>query len=315
MDLRDAIKRRKVYERQFAQQQVLFFGTIVEVNGTVDVPNTPDHVQVQPYSTGDVVAVYNPGMKAGVGRGVVCGFEAFSTTLQILRFDERSTAGVVPVAHLNIPNHAETHLIDGEDPLAVYENAIWTLLTYTLGLSGPVVNVSSCVYVQAGQVVVFAGEDNYDLSSYVPAAGLALFALIYLNLATNALAVATGSTTVDSPAYIPTPPAVPDNAITSALVRLAGGQNVVAFEDIIPVKDLVFGSSRVRGEFGLKPYYVGTTAQRTTLAGTLGSGDVGTHFFDTDLGVEYVWDGSAWQGGAGGVPPALKVVMNNSFLL
>lgn len=38
-----------------------------------------------------------------------------------------------------------------------------------------------------------------------------------------------------------------------------------------------------------------TTADRTTLGGTLGAGNTGLHVYDTDLSMPLYWDGAAWQ--------------------
>lgn len=249
MELRDVIKRRKAYEARFAQQQVVFKGIICEQDSSTEVPNTPDYYWVQPNATGELVAVFNRNVKGiRVGLGVVCGFEPYSSTLEVLRFDESMVAGITEVGYLNVPNHAKSHLIDGDDPLPIYDNAIFILATYTLGASGLAVSVSPYVYEKDGALVVFPGEDGLSLTAYQPAAGLARYVLIYLALATNTLAFVAGETTIDSPIYTPTPPAIPDNCVPSALVRLDGSQTVVAPADIISVRDFLYGASRARAE-------------------------------------------------------------------
>lgn len=249
IDLRNAVLKRKAYEAQFAQQQVLFKGTIqIGPNGSSSVPNTPDHNWVQPNGVGELVGVYNRRMKGNlINAGVVVGFEAYSSTLEILRSDESMTAGIVDAPALDVPNHWETHLIDGPDAVPIYTNAIFVLLTYTLSLEGLVVNVSPYVYQDDdGEIITFPGEDNFDLSAHEPAAGLALYVLIYLDLATNSLATLAGATTIDSPIFSPTPPTVPTNTVPSALVRIAGGQTIIGHRDIVPVQDYLFGASRIQ---------------------------------------------------------------------
>lgn len=249
IDLREAILKRKAYEAQFAQQQILFKGTIqVGPNGSSSVPNTPDHNWVQPNGVGELVAVYNRKMKGNlINAGVVVGFEAYSTTLEILRSDESTIAGIVPTPGLDIPNHWESHLIDGADAVPIHPNAMFILLTYTLGLTGLVVSVSPYVYqLDDGTITYFPGQANFDLSSHAPATGLARYVLIYLDLATNDLLTLAGATTVDSPSFVPVPPTVPDNAVPSALVRIAGDQTVIGHRDIVPVQDYLFGASRIQ---------------------------------------------------------------------
>lgn len=48
-----------------------------------------------------------------------------------------------------------------------------------------------------------------------------------------------------------------------------------------------------------------TTAQRTTLAGSLGAGNKGLFVFDTDLNTPYIWDGAAFVDYTASVPGAM----------
>jgi hypothetical protein len=54
--------------------------------------------------------------------------------------------------------------------------------------------------------------------------------------------------------------------------------------------------------------YVGTTAERTTLAALLPSDGIGAVYYDTDDGIMYYWDGTAWSTDYQDMTPYLKKV-------
>lgn len=245
--IRDIIKKRKEYEKRFATEQVVTTGVIVARNGSTRVPGVKDHIWVMTLGVGEPVAVFNRQVKGSrAGLGVQIGFAPYSSILEVLRSIIDTTAGVEDNAGVDMVAHAQSHLIGGDDPLYVYDNAIMILLTYSLGLDGLLVNVSPYIYESGGEIVVFSGKTNYSLAAHQPAAGLARYVLVYLDIATNMIMSVAGDTVVDSPAYTPTPPAVPSNSSPSALVRITGGSSVVAPGDITGVRDFLFGGSRVQ---------------------------------------------------------------------
>jgi hypothetical protein len=133
--------------------------------------------------------------------------------------------------------HALEHQPGGYDPLNVYLRMLVPLRTTPI--TGLTVQVAPLVYSVSGTPTIFLGTNSLDLTSNVPASGLARYVLIYLNTSTNAIATSNGSTVVDSKTVIPPLPANPTNSIPSAYVRLAGDQTTIAEDDTRDARVLI----------------------------------------------------------------------------
>lgn len=246
LEIREAVKKRKLHEARFAQEQVLARGRIITRNGSTAVQGLKDHVWVTPQGDQEPLAVYNRNVKGNRNNlGVYIGFAPGSSILEILRSDVESTAGFTDTAGLDLQNHASSHLVgEGDDPLFIYARAVVMLLTYPG--SGLTVKVSPYSYLRDGQLVRFSGSLAYDLSSHEPSAGLARWVLVGLNVQTGALSAVAGDTAVDTLSITPPFPTIPADVVASAYVRLAGGQTeFLETRDFIDARDFLDKPRRI----------------------------------------------------------------------
>src|SRR5687767_9667771 len=117
IELREAIKKRKANQAQFAQEQIVTKGKLIARDGSTSVQGLLNHVWVAPEGENEPIAAYNRNVKDNrVGLGVIVGFAPSSTILEILRTDVESVAGFVDTTGLDTQRHAPSHLIGGDDP-------------------------------------------------------------------------------------------------------------------------------------------------------------------------------------------------------
>jgi hypothetical protein len=250
------IQEQKENEARFAQKEHPIQGVLVGVDSSTSaaVANNPGRVWCRIYGQEESqpIPVLNrkvpptPELRVIV-RQVLSGWEIVdldSASTVVDTDDYKGQSGVLA--------HAEEHEPWGSDPLYVYMRAMTMLRCSPTG-SGFKVAVPPTNYPTGqGTLATFPGRNNYDLEAHKPASGLQRLVLVFLNTETNALDVVLGSTSPDSPAIIPAKPAIPDDAIPSAYVRLSGDATSLTEADIVEdvrafISPLVHNAAKIRG--------------------------------------------------------------------
>lgn len=131
-----------------------------------------------------------------------------------------------------LANHSLDHewpdYAPGADAITIYPRALSYLRTEVV--SAYTIRVSSYTYEHEGVVYTYEGE-TLDLSSYVPSPLEAIGVLVYLDILTNTIKIATG-TPVYLAGDINPPNPLPSNAVLSALIRLYGTSTELTESDI-----------------------------------------------------------------------------------
>lgn len=137
----------------------------------------------------------------------------------------------------SIQAHHETHewpnFAPGSDAINTYLRAITPMRTQAAASGTTSVIVTAYEYDGAtGTGYGWPGTPQLALGGATPPSGTMRYMGIYLNPATNALGVVSGSTTIYTDALEPPRPAWPRGVYPSAYVRLYGGQSQINERDI-----------------------------------------------------------------------------------
>lgn len=239
--MRDILLARQAREKGFEEEHDVFVAVLVAVDfsDSAAVANKPGFVWFQELIPGDPTPgiAFNrkspplPNTKVTIKRWPKKPFD-----FEVLDWDPTQIINLPGYTGTPLlPQHGRDHEPGGYDPLNVYAEMMVMLRTDPGG--GLTVNVGLYRYSVDGTAKVFDGYNGYDLSVYVPAAGLARYVLVYLDSTTNALAIASGDTSVDLDTEEPTRPDLPGGAIASSYVRLAGEQTTIERTDIKPGRE------------------------------------------------------------------------------
>ena len=246
-----ALAAKKEADNQFERDQPAFQGVLVAVDSSnAAVANQPGRVWARPFGQDDTppIPVFNRKVPPTVGLRVIVkrapkepfDWEIFDwDTGQASIRDNYSETALMQ-------RHAHEHLFGGRDALFLYLRAMVPLRTSPQ--SGLTVQIAPHTYPDQGRPKTFTGQNNFDLSSYVPATGLARVVLLYLDLAGNTIGVVAGATIVDAGPINPARPDPPTGGRPSAWVRLAGDQTAIVESDITDARFILSG-----GEGGERP--------------------------------------------------------------
>jgi len=234
------------------------------------------------------------------------GYAEGSTQIEILQIND-----INPSATRTTPRrqqHAFEHLPGNWDPLDVVTRMLVELRTSAGG--GLKVNIAPKIYTAPdGTLGVFGGYNNFDLTSNLPASGLAQYTLVYLDPSTGTIDTTDGTTTTDTPSIEPTRPTPTDGTYPSAWVRLAGGQTQI--EEVRDIRD----ARLIVGEFGVQGNPVWTNWTPTvTQSGSVTIGTPTYCEYKIEKGLAFTWGrlpvtGSGTLNNAiviGGVPAAIQ---------
>jgi len=254
-DMRDALLAKQQNEARLEESRRITQAVTVAVDFTdsPEVAGRPGWVWVQEYAQpGSLFQVFNRAAGRVVGLPVLIAVDPKQPfRRKVIDVDD----SVLPdwpdyAGETYLVNHGEQHQIPdgrpGFDGVLIYTRALVSLRTQPK--SGLVVRVAYHRYEYNGALVTFGGSESVDLTASVPASGLARYTLVYLDRATNAVGTVDGGTTIDSLTVGPPVPTPPANCITSALVRLAGGQTAVRELDIVDWR-LLLNATGGAGEF------------------------------------------------------------------
>jgi hypothetical protein len=262
--LRDAIlEKRGRQRRELEPNRQVVKGVLIAIDytGKPDVAGRPGYVWVREYgANGGVFQALNTKVQKRVGLTVQLAVDPKAPfTRRVLGVDESilvSLDGYTGSPYL--PNHHADHewpdQAPGPDALQVYPRSIVPLRTQAG--AGLTVDVAYLIYAYNGARKIFQGYTGFDISSHQPASGQALYVLVYLDPATNALGSTAGTATTDSPTVIPTLPAFTDNTEPSAFVRLDGDQTAITEADIVDARLFVspvagYSAANPTGTLGL----------------------------------------------------------------
>lgn len=212
-------------------------GVIRAVGGSATVAGRTNYIWVslfnQPQS---LIQVLNlTGVSPVDGNLVVVGKPHQAGLFQVLRIwdgvSDYTTSSDV-VGALSIPAHHQSHQFPSEanpgpDVVYVFNPALMALKTVGNGVSLTVTVYGLPSYRYGATYKTYAGN-TLDLTSSRPGtAGQVRFTLVYLDGSDNTLKIVDGTAVVDSPP-VPVPkPALPENGIASAYVRLTNGQTAI----------------------------------------------------------------------------------------
>ncbi len=141
------------------------------------------------------------------------------------------------------PTHGANHQIPtednpGPDPVNIFQPALMPFKATGNGVDFTLA-VRPLIYLHEGIRRAFAGS-AFDLTGFVPGAGLARYVLVYLDPNFNSLNTVSGSTVPDSPAITPPLPTIPARGYPTAYVRLFGGQTaVVTSRDVLDARSFL----------------------------------------------------------------------------
>lgn len=219
--------------------------TMIEIGGSVEVPNRPDYVWVQEYGQPQsVFQILNRRVAPLGGLTVKIGYpEKPPFTRQVMDVwdDIGDLTGYTPGDGSTMYPHAQSHQYPSEaspgtDPVLIYQPAIQMLKTTTTG-SGLIVTVWPLPSYWTDVYASFLGG-FVNLASYLPAANMIRFVLIYLDTGTNTMLVVPGTEVVDTNPN-PPKPTLPAGGIPSSFVLLSNGQTDIATADITDARDFL----------------------------------------------------------------------------
>lgn len=242
-NLRDLLmKQAKTNSRYEANLHVVKAHTIsIDVTDSCEVSGRPGYKWVREQGmSGGVYQV--PGMRAPIHpeMPVLIAYNPKQPWERMILDVDWSALASMPDynGETFLPVHDTDHewpdYAPGYQVVDVYPSQLTWLRTYP-GSSGLTISVSPYRYVYERDFVEFEGESDLDLSSYQPGSGYAVRLLVYLDIASNALQIASGSQILDVSTLTPQPPTFPLDAYWSALVRLDGDQTTIDETDILRI--------------------------------------------------------------------------------
>jgi hypothetical protein len=247
---RDLQLKRQRRDRRKADQPERYLAKIVRLSGNMKVPNRPGYVYVQQLPDDDapppvpmLCRKVQPrvNMRVWVEKNREGRWEVVDHWSGIA--DQPGYTGY-PYLPLHGRDHEWPDKAPRPDAVSVYPRALTMLRAYPGEAGGLTVSVAPMRYIVNGAVVFFPGQLSYDISASQPAAGLARYVGIYLDVATNAVGTVDGATTLDAPAIEPDMPVFPDGALTSAAVRLDADAMAFFERDFLDLR-MVIGDSTV----------------------------------------------------------------------
>jgi hypothetical protein len=250
---RDIELQRQRRSRQFEPRVGRYLAVMVRFSGNLEVPNRPGYVYTQqlpqddappPVPTLCVGVQPREDLRVWVERNREGEWEVADFWRGIVWQPDYEAQAYLPLHH---GDHEWPDRDPHPDAVTVYPRALSMLRAYPGEAGGLTVSVSPLRYILDGVVTRYDGEHNIDISGSQPAAGLARYVGVYLDLATNAVATVDGDTTVDAPAIEPDAPTFPDDAFTSALVRLDGSDAAVTEAMIVDLRIIIGEASTGKG--------------------------------------------------------------------
>lgn len=246
--------RRELQERQkrrfghFERWRDIIIAQVFSIDGEIDVPDKPDYVWVHEWGSD-----YSPAQALRGGTQVVDGMPVMVSKDPKAPFHWRIigpyTGGLVPGVTYDIhrydnaphgPNHQwPTEATKGSDAVMAWQPAFAPLKTEGNGNDLMVTVWGEISYWYDGVPYIATGN-RIDLTPYMPASGNTKYVLTYLDKTDSYVDIADGAEVLIG--NTPVPPALPNNAIASALVQLTYGQTEVVTEtDVTDARDIYGG--------------------------------------------------------------------------
>jgi len=242
--IEDAKRAHRASQAVLEPNLELTKGEILEVDGSVHVPNRPGYVWVKTQDqAGGITAVFNPTVAARNGMPVLIGPMPKVPWRPMIR--DVNWELLADLADYDggpyLPAHSSSHewpdFSPGSDVVQIYMRALVPLRVYPG--TGLAVSIAPGRYNYSGESTRFTGQTDYDLSGSQPGANLARYTLIYLDKTTNSIANTDGATATDVFTITPPEPAYPTVPnIPLALVRIDDEQTEFAEIDIIDLRSM-----------------------------------------------------------------------------
>jgi hypothetical protein len=242
---RDIELSRQRNAQQFEPKKERYLAVLTRLNGNLQVPNRPGFVYAQQLPVDDapppvpvlcISVQAREDLRVWIERNRENQWEVVDWWKGITQQGDYNLQAYLPL-------HGRDHEWPDQSPRAdavtVYPRALSMLRAYPGAGGGLTVDVSPLRYILDGVVTFFEGELGVDLSGSQPAATLARYIGIYLDLSTNAIGSIDGATTADSPVVTPDSPVFPDNVLTSAMVRLDGTQTTFGETDFTDLRMVI----------------------------------------------------------------------------
>lgn len=237
-----ALLKELLFNRFYPKPQYIR-GLLGDGQGNVIVPDRPDYNYVRfNRSSSETFEVFNKEVSQPVdGWPILIGELPWSPGLiQVVGTDwaaysQTGWGDSVASIQAHAPTHEWPTFAPGSDPVNVYMRALTPLRTQVVGSGSNSVYVTPYEYDHTGTNVQWPGVPAMDFSAKPPT-GSMLYMGVYLNPATNALGVVSGSTTVFTDALEPAIPNWPLGVYPSGYVRLYGGQAGITERDIRPAQ-------------------------------------------------------------------------------
>jgi hypothetical protein len=214
--------KEKLGERQLEVER--FQARMVSVNGRIKVKDKTGYVWIRIAEM--VTQAFNLNVQVRENQPVWVIYDETTHEYVVEKIDTTRLKSLPDWdGDPGLANHARAHEPGGGDPINVYTRMLVALKTYvTADNTGLTINIAPY-----GD---FGGQNSKNLASSQPVSGLARYVLIYLDTSDNTIKAVDGTTTVDLDTVEPTKPALPDNGVASAYVRLDGDQTTIAETDI-----------------------------------------------------------------------------------
>jgi len=209
--------------------------------GNVEVSERPGYVYVRVGSEELVGQAYNNRVPNRENLPIIIGYSSEQPTLfQVLSI--REVYAGADSGHSPIPQvvaHHKSHELgnadDGSDVVWVQKQQVLPLLAYPTSPSSLSINVAGDWYAWDDGWNYFSGGVA-DLSGYVPASmSDALYVLISIDGATNAIQYTAGSSLVPGAALADQIPSAPSGSVPVVAVYLTGGTTAIEWDNLYDV--------------------------------------------------------------------------------